>query len=630
MVKSVGIKINGINWRHLLVDLPIIGLSFYLSIYLRVGPDDYQDYLPAVHNYVILALICRFSVFFLLQIYNVLWRYFSALDVFRLTQAVFLSTVLIIAVSFLFSDHFGRVPRSVYFIDAMLVMLMLLGVRLGRRLQYELKHGLVRGGVDEKALVYGAGNNGKTLAARFKMDPALNCKLVGFLDDDKSKVGLKINDVSVVGGLNDLERAIEKTGATKLYVAISRCPSTLLQEIVKVCAKKHIKPRLISQFSDNSDGRVEITRKPELKDLLNRPPRDLDIQKIEKLIRDKRILITGAGGSIGAELSRQVLRQGPKRLVLLDHSEYNLFEIDRELRQTTQSIAKIVPILADLKDERAIHMTVKKYMPDVIIHAAAYKHVHLVEINPYSAILNNIQGTWNLLKASLSSSVESFVLISTDKAVNPAGIMGATKRVCELLVTTFAVRTGRAYSSVRFGNVLGSSGSLIPTLEKQVAQGGPVTVTHKDMTRFFMLIPEAVSLVLTAASLSKPGDINVLKMGNPIKILDVAKSVIALCGKTEEEIPIVFTGIRPGEKMYEELYIRGDELKTDHPDVVTLPNGDAHIFDKEAEINRLEKVVDTMVECAERGDEKAVHILNELAKPQFSFNEMSVQVNYDI
>lgn len=629
MLKNIGIKINGINWRHLLVDLPIVSVSFYLSIYLRVGPDDYWDYFPAAHNYVLLALVCRFLVFLILQNYNVLWRFFSAFDVFRLTQAVFLSTVLIISVSFLFSDHFGRVPRSVYFIDAMVVMFMLLGARLGRRLQYEMKHGFVRTGNDAKAIIFGAGANGKTLAARFKMDPALNCKLVGFLDDDKNKVGLKINDVSVIGGIKDLERAIEKTGATRLYVAISRCPNTLLQEIVKICAKKHIKPRLISQFSD-TDGRIEITRKPELKDLLNRPPRDLDLQKIEQLIRDKRILITGAGGSIGAELSRQVLGQGPKRLVLLDHSEYNLFEIDRELRQTTQSIAKIVPVLADLKDERAIHMTVKKYMPDVIIHAAAYKHVHLVEINPYSAILNNIQGTWNLLKASMHSSVESFVLISTDKAVNPGGIMGATKRVCELLVTTFAVRTGKAYSSVRFGNVLGSSGSLIPTLEKQVSQGGPVTVTHKDMTRFFMLIPEAVSLVLTAASLSKPGDINVLKMGNPVKILDIAKSVIALCGKTEDEVPIVFTGVRPGEKMYEELYIRGDELKTDHPDVVTLPNGDAHIFESESEINRMEKVVASMVECAERGDEKAVHLLNELAKPQFSFSKMDEHNKYEI
>lgn len=629
MKRALGLRLSGMNRRHLLVDLPVIGVSFYLSIYLRVGPDEYADYLPVAHAYVGLAMACRFLVFLLLQIYNVLWRFFSAFDVFRLTQAVFLSTVLIISVSFMFSDYFGSVPRSVYFIDAMLVMFMLLGARLTRRLQYEVQHGLVREGHEDKALIYGAGANGRTLAARFKMDPALNCKLVGFLDDDKSKVGLKLNDVMVMGGLSELERAIEKTDATKIYVAISRCPNTLLQEIVKVCAKKHIKPRLISQFSD-TDGRIEITRKPELKDLLNRPPRDLDLQKIEKLIRGKRVLITGAGGSIGAELSRQILRQGPSRLVLLDHSEYNLFEIDRELRQSTQSMEKIVPVLADLKDGKAIEMTCKKYMPDVIIHAAAYKHVHLVEVNPYSAILNNIQGTLNLLKAAQHSSVESFVLISTDKAVNPAGVMGATKRVCELLVTTYAVRTGRAYSSVRFGNVLGSSGSLIPTLQKQVAQGGPLTVTHKDMTRFFMLIPEAVSLVLTAASLSKPGDINVLKMGNPIKILEIAKSVIALCGKTEEEIPIVFTGVRPGEKMYEELYIRGDELKTDHPDVVTLPNGDAHIFDSEKDIARMEKVVSTMVECAERADEKAVYLLNELAKPQFSFNKMSEPNKYEI
>ncbi|MCB0378286.1 MAG: polysaccharide biosynthesis protein [Bdellovibrionales bacterium] len=621
MLEKIGFYFKGINWRHILLDLPLIALSLYLSIYLRVGPDEYYTYLETTHAYVIISVLCRLGVFLLLRVYNILWRFVSANDVFRLTQAVLLSSAIIITVSFLFSDQFGRMPRSVYFIDSMVVLFMLLGVRLARRLQYEIKHGQEVKGASDRAIIYGAGSNGRTLALRLNSDPHLNLRLVGFIDDSEAKVGLKINNVPVMGGLNDLDSILEKTEANTVFIAISRVDNSLLQKVVKICARHHIKPRLISEFS-GGEGRFSFARKVELRDLLNRQPREMDLQKIEKLIRGKRVLITGAGGSIGAEVSRQIFQHNPSRLILLDHSEYNLFEIDKELRKTTNSLEQVAPVLLDIKDGAAIETTMKKYTPEVIIHAAAYKHVHLVEVNPYSAIINNILGTLNLLEASVFSSVESFVMISTDKAVNPAGVMGATKRVCELLVTAYAMKTGRNYCSVRFGNVLGSSGSLIPTLRQQIRKGGPVTVTHQDMTRYFMLIPEAVSLVLTAASLSRPGDINVLKMGEPVKILDIAKNLIALSGKTEDEIPIVFTGIRPGEKMYEELYIRGDELKTDHPDILTLPRGDAAIFNDSTSIRSMEKLVDELIAFAQDANERALYLLNELAKPQFSVENL--------
>ena len=271
---------------------------------------------------------------------------------------------------------------------------------------------------------------------------------------------------------------------------------------------------------------------------------------------------------------------------MLDHSEYNLYEIDRELRPSADSNNRVVPLLADVKDNDALKSIFDQYKPEVVFHAAAYKHVHLVEANTPASILNNVLGTQNLIEQSQRLNVERFLLVSTDKAVNPIGAMGATKRVCEILTSVAGIKSKKQFSSVRFGNVLGSSGSLIPLLKEQILNCGPVTLTHPHMNRFFMLIPEAVSLVLMSSALSEPGDINVLRMGDPIKIVDIAKSLIALMGKTENEIPIVFTGIRPGEKMYEELYIKGDELETRHPDILTLPKGATFSHDSSVDYNQ--------------------------------------------
>lgn len=594
---------------------------------MRVGPNDFFSYFEIAKTYAIITLVCRTLVFYLFNVYGIFWRYISARDVLKIFQGVTLSSLIVIMLSFLLNEQFGHLPRSVYFIDALLCLFLLLAIRINRRIYYEFKNGDYHHGNIEKVLIYGAGFNGRTLANRFQADGKLGAKLVGFIDDDKKKQGLKISGVPVLAGHEELESYLKKFEINVFFIAISSLPREVLQKVVLTCAKNNVRPRVISDFYDKTEsGRFNFARSVELKDLLKRPARGLDLDKIEALVKNKKVLVTGAGGTIGAELSRQIFANSPSRLLLLDHSEFNLFTIDKELRTSTDSTSRVVPLLIDLKDSNAVDVVLKKYRPDVVIHAAAYKHVHLVELNPGPSILNNVKGTLNILLASKNIGVQNFVLISTDKAVNPVGVMGSTKRACELLVTAMAIESKKHYCSVRFGNVLGSSGSLIPTLQSQIDKGGPVTITHQDMTRFFMLIPEAVSLVLTAASNSHPGDVNILKMGDAIKIVDIARSLIALNGKTEEEVPIVFTGIRPGEKMYEELYIRGDELKTDHPDILTLPMGDSAIFNMPEGLSTYFSLVDKMIKFAEENDERAVHVLMEIVKSQF---EMDSQIKSD-
>lgn len=595
--------------------------SLYGALYLRVGPELFTRYAPQFLLFIPVFLLIRFAVMTALKCYSVMWRYISTVDAVRLTQAILASTSGIVALTF-FWESLLRLPRSVYIIEALLSMMGLMGVRLYRRLIYEGR-ARKQSETGQRTIIYGAGENGRLIAHRFNSDPGLATHVVGFIDDDPKKTGLVLNGVRVLGNKTDLADLIEQYKITQVLIAISPLTSECLRDIVMTTRPFNIKPRITARLTPEvrESNQVEIVRELNLADLLNHPPREIDLKPVLELVRGKCVLVTGAGGSIGSELARQLTTYEPRRLLLLDHSEFNLYEIDRELRLATHNTERVVPLMMDLKDESALRHVMRRYEPDIVFHAAAYKHVHLVETNPYSAILNNIYGTHNLLKCSQEIGVKNFVMISTDKAVNPAGIMGATKRVCELLVTAVAQKTGLNYCSTRFGNVLGSSGSLIPLLRQQIEAGGPVTITHKDMTRFFMLIPEAVALVLKAATISKPGDISVLKMGEPIRIIDIAKSMIALMGKTDDEISIVFTGLRPGEKMFEELYIRGDELATEHPDILTLPEGDAAFigdikFAEDSKENLVAKV-EQLIELAKQNSHEATILLNKLVKSNY-------------
>lgn len=607
--------------RHLLSDAVIITACLFFSLYLRLGMDGFPTYLSITLYFIPVTVVVRLLCLYLLGCYRVIWRYVSINDAVRLAQAVGLSSIILLALSFLTSRTLTdlphtTLPRSVYIIDAVIVLMALMGIRLLRRMHHESRSTRqIREG--RRTLIYGAGTNGRLLANRFNSDPALGTHLIGFIDDKPEKQRTIIAGVPVLGTLKKLKEILAKEEITQLVVAIPGIPGSLLIDIVAAARPFNIQPRMMTHLETDGRKSIDVYREIQVSDLLNREPRTIDLQPVREMIAGKRILVTGAGGSIGSELARQIMSHDPARLMLLDHSEFNLYEIDRALRVSSHDTQKVVPLLIDLKDKESLCMAMREFVPEIVFHAAAYKHVHLVEGNPYPSILNNVYGTQVLLDACQDGGVEKFVLISTDKAVNPVGIMGATKRVCELLTTVKALATGKQYCSVRFGNVLGSSGSLIPLLQKQISEGGPVTVTHQDMTRFFMLIPEAVSLVLKAATISQPGDISVLKMGDPVKILDVAKSLIALSGKSEKDIPIMFTGLRPGEKMFEELYIRGDELKTEHPDILTLPNGDSVLVANGPEIRSALGHVEKMIQGSRIGSKEALFELNELVKSKY-------------
>ncbi len=603
------------SFRHLAADSVLILFSLYFSLWLRLGEARLDDHLAVLNRLALGFLVIRLTTFLGFGIYQSLWRYISTYDATRLVVAVFASLPLFVTLTYLFTD-FGFLPRSFFVIDAFICPALLMGLRLLRRRLFERQMQPNRTLVSlGKMIIYGAGQNGRLLAQRLLNDPNRNMELLGFIDDDPQKRDRRIQGLPVLGYHDDMETVLEKSGCTDLVVAITHPPTELMRELVLLGQKLGVRIQRISHFDAQQilSRNEAIFRQVELKDLLSRPSSEVDLPTLKTLLEDQVVLVTGAGGSIGSELARQIARFSPAKLLLLDHSEFNLYEIDRELRPSAQDFANVVPLLLDIKDKTTLRHAFQTYKPNLVFHAAAYKHVHLVEANPAAAVLNNVLGTWNLLQLCEEFKIERFVMVSTDKAVSPVGAMGATKRVCEILTSLAGFRSQKPYSSVRFGNVLGSSGSLIPLLRKQIEDGGPVTLTHPDMNRYFMLIPEAVGLVLMSATLSEPGDINVLKMGDPIRILDLAKSLMALMGKSEADVGIVFTGVRPGEKMYEELYLTGEELTTRHADILTVPRGDLGIDQERVAHSTILNQVEELLKLAESGDSRLTKILLQLA-----------------
>ncbi len=598
-----------INIRHFLTDLSLSVITFYLALFLRVNPEEAKQYLPDLYRILPIVIFARTAFFVYFETYNIIWRYVSAVDAFRLGKAILSSSLVIVSLTFLF--QIGFVPRSIYFIDGFLLLAFLTGVRLSRRLIHEYRNNQILKKYGEKTLVYGAGAAGQGILKRLQVDRDLKLCVIGFLDDDRLKIGKSISGYHVFGGMSDLEQIVHNYEIKQIVVGVPNPSAEFLKRLLSYCAPLGIKPLLL--ISDPSQ-KSEL-REIELKDLLRRPPHAIDITSTREMIKGKRVLVTGAGGSIGSEIVRQVLSFGPSRLIALDHSEFNLYSIDQELAGADEYRETIVPALVDVRDKNCLKDIFEKYRPEIVFHAAAYKHVHLVESNPYSAIINNIEGTKNLISYCGQFDVQTFILVSTDKAVNPAGIMGATKRICEIMTSIAAVKTNRVYCSVRFGNVLGSSGSLIPLLKKQIELKQALTITHREITRYFMLIDEAVSLVLKAASISKPGDINVLKMGEPVKIVDIAESLIKLMGRSVDQVEIKFTGLRPGEKMFEELYISGNELNTEHPDILVLPKGDA--LPAEFSIEEFNECISEIISYAEVADKKSIVKLSSLINSQY-------------
>ena len=515
-----------------------------------------------IHGLTITAILSLVAYYVFSYFFNLYWRdweYASVYEVITVVKCVS-ATVIVSTISGLaFFDT--KVTWQFLIVCWLLLVISIGGVRLSMRVFREF---FADSSVMENAkptLIVGAGAAGTLLVRQMLMHPAMRMDPIAFVDDDPEKLRKDIYGVRILGAIKDIERIVDTMGITKVVIAMPSLPIKKLNEVYDVARKTGAECVILPNIDDVMSGNLHVQqlRNVEIEDLLGREPVHLDQTMIEKQLRGKKILVTGAGGSIGSEICRQVAKFKPKEIIILGHGENSIYQLNMELVGKYSQHFTITPVIADVQDRKRIFEVMDKYKPDVVYHAAAHKHVPLMEINPREAVKNNILGTKNVAEAASHSRVKAFVMVSTDKAVNPPNIMGATKRLCEMIVQDMATRSEYTkFVAVRFGNVLGSRGSVIPLFKKQIAEGGPITVTHPDIVRYFMTIPEAAQLVIQAGALARGGEIFVLDMGQPVKIVDLAKNLIRLSGYNEGDIEIKFTGLRPGEKMYEELLNEGE------------------------------------------------------------------------
>ena len=562
----------------LIGDIALILVSVLGSFALRLDVGELPFYFPAVVLMSAVALAIKIPVYYLFGLYRRLWIYASTGELRLIVAAVTAASVLtsgVMATLIVTGNVFPGMPRSALGIDWLLSLVLIGGSRFALRILAEQSMVSRAAGKGKRALVIGAGDAGALVVRELQKTSQLNLTPVGFLDDDPAKQNHSIYGVQVIGSVPDLATAIDLHHIDEVIIAIPSAPGQLVRMVNDICRLKGIISRTMPGMYELIGGKVSVNRLREvdITDLLRREPVRINEEAVGAALEGKRVLVTGAGGSIGRELCRQIARRNPAELVLLGHGENSIFEILLELGQDYPEHL-LAPVIADVRNLERLAQVFEQHRPQVVFHAAAHKHVPLMEANVVEAVTNNVLGTRNVVQVALDHVVERFVLISTDKAVRPSSIYGATKRLAEMLVLEAAHVSKRAFTVVRFGNVLGSRGSIIPRFKQQISSGGPVTVTHPDMYRFFMTIPEAVYLVLQAASLERGGETFVLNMGQPVRIVDLAEDLIRLSGlEPHRDIEIAFSGIRPGEKLTEELWEAGTPLaKTLHPDIFRLEN----------------------------------------------------------
>lgn len=574
--------LRGLRIRYLLVlDLVLACLCAFAAIILRL--ENYNSALIYLQSggwiLIILSPAVRIPLYVYFNLYNRLWRYASTDELFGIMRAGSIAPLGIALLNFgllpLLGAPYSR-SGSVWLIEAVLSFLTLAGLRITLRFVEERQqHGTQPGNTTQRipTLIVGAGDAGAMMLREIKRNPDLGMAVVGFVDDDSKKYNNALSGVPVLGNRKQLPDLIRQHQIQQVIIAMPTAPGKIIRQVVQTCEEANIKPRIVPRLDTMVSGKlVHHLRDVEIEDLLRREPVVTDIEAVHNLLQGKRVLVTGGGGSIGSELCRQILRCRPAELIIIGHGENSVFEIEQELNQVQKrdgSQTKLTTYIADIRMKERIFAIFRQCRPEVIFHAAAHKHVPLMEDNPSEAVTNNIFGTQNLLKAAQHFNVERFVMVSTDKAVNPTSVMGASKRGAELLVLDAARRTGKPYVAVRFGNVLGSRGSVVLTFKRQIAMGGPVTITDPEVRRFFMTIPEAVQLLLQAAVLGQGGEIFMLDMGEPVRIIDLATDLIRLSGyEVGRDIDIVFTGLRPGEKLNEELFLAGETYHTTaHPKI---------------------------------------------------------------
>ena len=609
--RLLAFRSSGMAFLH---DLLWILAAIWLAFWLRFNLGDIPSfYLPSLHLLIMIALPVQTLFFWYFGLYRGIWRFASLPDLLRILQSVLLGALTTFIIVFIWQRLDG-VPRSVLFLYPLILILGLAGPRLFYRWLKD-RHLNFTATERKRTLLIGAGQAGELLVRDLlKSGPY---EPVGFLDDAARRQGQEIHGVRVIGRIADLEQMVKQHAVESVLLAIPSASHQMIQSVSQRCRELDVPCRILPSVAELADGQVEVSRlRPvQIEDLLGRDAIDLDQSGIHQLLAGQTVLITGAGGSIGSELCRQVLQHRPAQLLLLDHGEFNLYRIDQELGAIASSAgAPLHAILGDIRDQSRMTWVFDHFHPAIVFNAAAYKHVPLVEENPAEGVKTNVLGTCQLADLAVQAGVKKFVQVSTDKAVNPTNVMGASKRSAEIYCQNLDRRSDHtAFITTRFGNVLGSAGSVVPLFRRQIEAGGPVTVTHPDITRYFMTIPEAVSLILQAASMGQGGEIFVLDMGEPVKIVDLARQMIRLTGlEPDRDIEIAFTGLRPGEKLYEELFHEAESLRrTTHPKIMLSGS-------REVDWDQMQQQLEVLRQACRSRDVGRLHKELQQMVPEFS------------
>ncbi len=609
----------------LALDILILGVSYYTAHLLRFDFKIPQSRLALIPKTFLFIIAVKIMCFYVFNLYRGMWRFTSINDMKNIVKASVTSFVIIVF-SILFYNRFEGYTRTVFVIDMVFSILFIAGFRMMVRLYFEHYNSLLVNGDKtlsktgkvnaKKILILGAGNTAEKVYRLIRdTSSARQYNVVGYLDDHPVKKGKMIHGIRVIGKISDVKVIAEKAGVSEVIIAIPSATSKQMRRIVSLCKDAGVESKTVPSMSELlSDISMSSIRKVEYTDLLGREDVKLDDCMIDELLAGKVVMVTGAAGSIGSELCRQICRFKPRRILLYEMAESPLYDIDLELRNIFEGV-DVVPILADTQNMKQLERAFGTYKPDIVFHAAAYKHVPMLEAHAWKAVKNNIIATNNLAECAIKYSVDRFVFVSTDKAVRPTNVMGATKRIAEILIQNQKVYNQclTKFMIVRFGNVVGSAGSVLPLFKRQIAQGGPVTVTHPEVTRYFMTIPEASQLILQAGSMGDGGEIFVLDMGKPIKIDNIARDLIRLSGfEPDDDIKINYIGLRPGEKLYEELITEGEDIvKTDHKKIMVLCGSEHNLKKLNGNIDRLESL-------AEKQDtSKIIESLQEIV-PEYS------------
>jgi FlaA1/EpsC-like NDP-sugar epimerase len=593
----IAFPVNRHRLWQLVADALLIVAAWRLAFFLRFD-QTVQPYYRHLLSWRVVALVVglKLAVFVAFGFYNRWWRYVSTGDMWGAARGVTAACVITDLILYAFKPaHTSTLPRSIVALDFLLLLAFVAGTRLlARSLIERPQGGLVARG--KEVLVVGAGNAAELLIREMQRNRQLAYTPIGLVDDDPRKKNLRMHGVRVLGTTDELAHILRDHHPEEVLIAMPSASGELRRKIVEVTRGEGIPVKTLPGLHELISGDLNLAgqiRPVQVEDVLGREQVEVDLEGIAKYIRDRTVLVTGAGGSIGSELCRQIVRLGAAKLVLVEQGESVLYEMQRELVDERDFTA-VIPILADCGDAAKMRQVFERYPPDVVFHAAAYKHVPMLETNPLQAVTNNVLATRVIAQVSVEFGVERFVFISTDKAANPKNLLGQSKAVCEWIIESFALRDDveTRFVAVRFGNVLGSSGSVIPIFRRQIERGGPLTVTHPEMTRFFMTIPEAASLVVQAGAMGGRGQVYVLDMGKPVKILDLARQMIELSGRTEKQVKIEFVGSRAGEKMHEELWNEGEAVgPTSHPKIMRAARPPIDRVWLEEELAELERLV---------------------------------------